>query len=180
MRKDLNGILGFVGLLWIVFLINSVFPAILSGRGLIPRTATGLQGIITMPFLHASIAHLVSNSVPLVVLLLLLFGSQLHPVRLVIVLSLLSGLMLWIFGRPREHVGASALIYSLAAFLIVSGIAERRPVSIAISILVGFLYGGTLIWGVLPVTGEHISWEGHLLGAITGGILAWGLAKYRK
>jgi membrane associated rhomboid family serine protease len=72
------------------------------------------------------------------------------------------------------------LIYGLIAFLLVSGICERRVVPMIISIIVGFLYGGTLVSGVLPSWGSHVSWEGHLFGAIAGGIIAYLLTKDRN
>jgi membrane associated rhomboid family serine protease len=70
------------------------------------------------------------------------------------------------------HVGASGLIYGLIAFLLVSGFLERRIVPLVISIVVGFLYGGTLLAGIVPDLGSHVSWEGHLLGAVAGGLVA--------
>jgi membrane associated rhomboid family serine protease len=81
------------------------------------------------------------------------------------------------FGRPATHIGASGLIYGLIAYLLVSGISERRFVPMVIAIVVGFLYGGTLASGILPTSESHISWEGHLFGAIAGGSIALLLTK---
>jgi len=83
------------------------------------------------------------------------------------------------FGRPATHIGASGLIYGLIAYLLVSGISERRIVPMIIAIIVGFLYGGTLASGVLPVWGSHVCWEGHLFGAIAGGAVALLITKER-
>lgn len=173
-EKGLNIILGFVGVIWLVYLVDLVLPIDLTAYGVVPRTVRGLTGIIAMPFLHASMGHLLSNTIPLTVLLLLLSGSGASSVRIVISLILLSGLLLWAFGRNAAHVGASGLIYALIAYLIVSGLLERRPVPLTISIMVGFLYGGTLFAGILPFNSQHVSWDGHLLGAVAGGWLAWG------
>jgi len=41
----------------------------------------------------------------------------------------------------------------------------------AVSLLVVFLYG-SIIWGVLPLK-EGISWESHLMGLISGTLLAF-------
>jgi membrane associated rhomboid family serine protease len=71
------------------------------------------------------------------------------------------------------------LIFGLIAYLIVSGICERRFVPLMISVIVGFLYGGALVSGVLPSWGSPISWEGHLFGAIAGGTIAYLLTKDR-
>lgn len=173
MRKELNGILIFVGIIWVVFLIDLVLPISFTEFGVIPRTIPGLRGIIMMPFLHSSFSHLMNNTVPLVVLLILLFSSHRTPLRVITCLTLMSGLLLWTLGRNAVHVGASGFIYALMAFLIVAGLLERRVVSIAISVLVGFLYGGTLLWGVIPMTDHQVSWDGHLLGAVAGVLFAW-------
>ena len=179
-EKDLNGILIFVGIVWMVFIIDLVLPVDLTAYGIIPRTIDGLPGILAMPFLHGSLTHLLGNTIPLTVLLLLLTGSRADSIRTVVSLIVLSGLLLWAFGRGAVHVGASGLIYALIAFLIVSGLMERRPVPLAISLLVGFFYGGTLFWGILPFHGEHVSWDGHLLGAVSGAILAWGTLRRKS
>ena len=71
--------------------------------------------------------------------------------------------------------GASSLIFGLIVYLIVSGFLEKRVVSLLVSIVVGFLFGGTLFWGVLPRFGSDVSWDGHLCGAIAGGIIAFAL-----
>ena len=88
-------------------------------------------------------------------------------------LVLVGGTLLWLFGRGgRVHVGASSLIYGLIAFLIVAGFRERRIASLAVAVLTGFLYGGTLLSGILP-SSKGISWDGHLLDAVGGGIVAF-------
>ncbi len=110
-------------------------------------------------------------------LLLLLAGSKAQSWAIVAYIVFLSGALLWLFGRPATHIGASGLIYGLIAYLLVSGICERRIVPMVISMVVGFLYGGTLASGILPSWGSHISWEGHLLGAIAGGVIAYLLTK---
>ena len=134
-------------------------------------------GVPLMPFLHADLKHLLSNTVPLTILLLLLAGSKANSWTIVAFIVFMSGAMLWLFGRPATHVGASGLIFGLIAFLLASGILERRIVPLVISIVVGFLYGGTLLSGIVPDLGSHISWEGHLFGAIAGGLAAGLMTK---
>ena len=90
---------------------------------------------------------------------------------------MLGGLLLWLFGRHATHIGASGLIFGLIAFLIVSGLEERRIIPLIIAVVVGFLYGGTLLWGILPLSGPHTSWDGHLCGAIAGAAVAYTLAR---
>jgi membrane associated rhomboid family serine protease len=172
--KELKMILVFVGTIWAVYFISFAVPV--TEYGLQPRTAWGLLGIVTMPFLHASLRHIVSNTIPLIVLLFLLTGSRARSWVIAIEITILSGVILWIFGRNANHVGASALISGLIAFLILGGFFERRLVPIVVAVVTFVLYGGSLIWGIIPHTSE-VSWDGHLCGAIAGGLLAFQLAR---
>lgn len=172
-KDELRGVLTFVGVIWCVFLVDSALPVKLADYGVTPRSAIGLAGIPAMPFLHAGYEHLISNTVPLTILLMLLAGSRANSWLIVLGVVLLGGSLLWLFGRTATHVGASGLIYGLIAFLIVSGLLEKRLVPLGIAILVGFLFGGVLLSGVLPTAGERVSWDGHLCGAIGGVVIAY-------
>ena len=176
-REELHGVLLFVAVVWCVFLVGLVLPVQINAFGITPRSLVGLIGIPISPFLHANLRHLLGNTVPLTILLLLLAGSKARSWLTVIYIVLLGGALLWLFGRPATHVGASGLIYGLIAFLIVSGFLERRVVPMVISLVVGILYGGTLLAGIVPTLGSHVSWEGHLFGAIAGVLVARMLSK---
>ena len=89
-----------------------------------------------------------------------------------ILLTLISGVALWLFGRPALHIGASGLIYALMGFLIAAGILERRLVPAAVALFVGVTYGMSIISGIMPWQ-PGVSWEGHLFGLLAGGTLAW-------
>lgn len=166
--QEIAGVIFFLGVIWSVFLVELVSPVDLKSFGLIPRTADGLVGIVTMPFLHANLQHIVSNTMPLVVLLVLLAGSRARSWVVVAEVISLSGGLLWMFGRYATHIGASGLICGLITFLIVSGIRERRIVPLFVSVVVGFLYGSTLLAGIVPNSDSTISWDGHLCGALAG------------
>jgi membrane associated rhomboid family serine protease len=170
--QEIHGVVLFVGAVWGVFLLSLVFPA-LDRFGVVPRSLVGLVGIPAMPFLHQNLGHILGNTVPLIILLLLLSGSQARSWEVVVDIVLVGGFLLWIFGRPAVHIGASGLISGLTSFLILSGFLERRIIPLLIAVLVGFLYGGSLLLGVIPRLGSQISWEGHLCGAIAGGIVAY-------
>jgi membrane associated rhomboid family serine protease len=184
-REELLGIVTFLGIIWAVFLVSLVFPS-LDNFGVVPRTLWGLAGIPAMPFLHANLGHILSNTVPLFFLLVLLAGSKARSGEIVVDVILLGGFLLWLCGRSHDHgrsvdhIGASGLIFGLISFLICSGILEKRLVPLAVAILVGFAYGGTLLTGVLPTVGPQVSWDGHLCGAVAGGIVAYGLTKEPK
>ena len=119
-------------------------------------------------FLHASLAHLTANAVPLFVLTFLLFWDRdYYPRRTLALVWLASGLGTWLVGRPGTvHIGASSIVYGLAAYLVAAGIARRTWRQALVAITVVVLYGGA-IYGILPQHGP-ISWEGHLSGAVAG------------
>ncbi len=175
-REELYGIAAFIGVIWAVFAVSQFIPR-LDSYGVVPRTLHGLIGIPAAPFLHYDLRHILSNTFPLFILLALLAGSRARSWEIVVDIVLLGGSLLWLCGRPATHIGASGLIFGLIAFLILSGLLERRFVPLAIAAIVGFGYGGTLISGVLPRFGSPVSWEGHLCGVVAGGIVAYGLTR---
>lgn len=125
--QELKGIAIFVGVVWGVFILNRiVYPIDFNSYGLVPRTLSGAVGVVSMPFLHAGLRHLLGNTVPLFVLLALLAGSKARSWEIVGEIILVGGVLLWVFGRHVPHVGASGLVFGLVAFLIVSGLLRRE------------------------------------------------------
>lgn len=162
---------GSLATLWGVFAGNVVVGGGLLGFGIHPRTVQGLWGIAAAPFLHASLEHLVANSVPLVVLgWLVMLRDRRHFWPVTIIAALGSGLTAWTIGAPGTvHVGASGVIFGYLGFLLLAGWFARSAGAILLSVLVTVLWGG-LVFGVLP--GQvGISWEAHL-GGFLGGVLA--------
>jgi membrane associated rhomboid family serine protease len=157
----------FVGVMWIVFGIEHIFNIELYRYGLMPRTWSGLRGILFSPFLHGNLNHIVSNSLPMLILMFaLISGYPKVAFRTFLMIYFLSGIWVWIAARPDYHIGASGIIYGLVSFLFFMGLFRKDKKSIALALLVTFLYG-SLIWGIFPVD-PTISWEGHLLGGIAG------------
>lgn len=168
-KRDLLGVGVFIASIWIVFALDYFLP--LESYGLVPRTLRGLTGIITMPFLHGDFKHLIGNTVPLAVTMMLLAGSRANSGGIVILITLLCGVGLWIFGREALHIGASGVVFGLIAFHVFAGFFEKRVQSVVIAIVVGLFYASTVVQGVMPFQ-NGVSWEGHLIGAIAGGIVA--------
>lgn len=161
----------FIGILWTIFILDTVFGLRLGRLGLRPGSVAGLTGIVTAPLLHGNFQHILSNTVPMFISMtatLYLYPNS--AIRVIPLIWIGSGALAWIIGRPNLHYGASGLIYGLLAFVFVSGILRRDMRSVSVSLLVGFLYG-SMVWGVLP-TRPHMSWEMHLTGAIMGVALA--------
>lgn len=169
-----------VALMWAVMIIEVSLDINLNHYGLVPHTLQGLVGILTIPFLHGGWEHLMANSVPIIVLGTALYYFYPTLSNRVMLFSYIgSGLLTWCLGNPATtHVGASALIYSLNLFLIVSGFIRGNRQLIVISLIMVFLYG-SFIWGMIPSLAkpQNISWEGHLAGAIMGIVLALLLRK---
>lgn len=166
----------FVLFMWIIYWIELQFGFNFGKYGLYPRTIKGLTGIVVSPFLHANLKHLFSNSVPLFVLLTMLFYFYKKVAYKVLLLgTILLGLVTWIIGRSNLHIGASGIVYLLFSFIFFSGIIRKYYRLTAVSLVVIFLYGG-MVWYLFPID-EKISWEGHSSGFVIGLLLAiW----YRK
>ncbi|WP_215046110.1 rhomboid family intramembrane serine protease [Tenacibaculum dicentrarchi] len=164
--------------LYVVHAVSFFIP--ITQFGIIPRTFNGLIGVFTSPFLHGGIWHLISNTLPLIVLLTVLnFFYPKKTLSVIIFTILVGGMLVWLFARSANHIGASGLIYGLASFLIANGILERKFIPILVSISVAVVYGG-LIWGLVPSLKSHISWEGHLFGAVAGILIAFLLIKKQR
>lgn len=162
---------GALGAMWIVFIATWLTGGALLSLGIIPRTLLGLRGIVFAPFLHASLAHLLTNSIPFVLLgwLVMLRDSRhLFPVTVAAMVG--SGLTAWLLGAPGSvHIGASGVIFGYLGFLMLAGWYARSVPSILLSILVTVVWGG-LILGMMPGN-AGISWQAHA-GGFIGGVLA--------
>ena len=154
-------------IIWSVKLFEIVFDYDFTEYGVLPRKFNGLIGILFSPLIHSDINHLMSNSLPVIILCILIFNfySQIAK-KIFIYLYFISGLWLWCIGRESFHIGASGLIYAMASFLFFSGILRKNSQLSAVALLVIFIYGG-LFWGLFPIH-KNVSWEGHLTGFIAG------------
>ena len=162
--------------IWIVFYIENSFGIDLGKHGILPRTFSGLQGVVLSPFLHGDLKHIANNSLPLFILTTaLIYFYREVSLKVLVYGILLSGIITWIIGRDSYHIGASGLIYVLVSFIFFKGMMTQYYRLMALSLAVVILYGG-MIWYVFPspevVGSNSISWEGHLAGLITGFVFA--------
>lgn len=156
-----------VFLMWGVFFLDQLYPIDLAMFGILPRTIRGLLGILTAPMLHGSVAHLVSNTMPVLILGTVLFMFYRRVAnRVFLQCYFFTGVLVWLFARTSIHIGASGLIYGIAFFLIFFGLFQRDFKSLLISIIILISYG-SIFYGVLP-TQSYVSWESHLLGGLVG------------
>lgn len=161
----------FVLLLWLIKTVDFIGRFEFFKLGVYPRNINGLYGIIFSPLIHADFNHLLSNTLPLLILGTgIIYFYRALAYKVIGFVWLISGICVWIGARESYHIGASGLIYGLAAFLFLSGLIRRDFRLAAISLLVVFLYGG-LVWGVFPIF-PQISWEYHLCGGLSGFLAA--------
>ena len=157
--------------LWATFGVNVLLGGALLRFGIVPRTTDGLVGILAAPFLHANVAHLVGNTVSLLLFgWLVMLRDRRHFGVVTLFAMLGSGLLSWALGAPGSvHIGASGVVFGFFGFLLLAGFYARSAGSILLSLAVAVLWGGT-VFGVLPGT-PGVSWQGHL-GGFIGGVLA--------
>jgi membrane associated rhomboid family serine protease len=157
--------------MWVIEVVDSLDSHRLDRDGIVPRSVSHLYGIVFAPFLHASFGHLIANTIPFVVLgLVIAAASAVRVVAVTTIVALASGLGTWLTAPAGSvTLGASGVVFGYATFLISRGMFNRRIGELATGIVVAVLLGGALLSGLLPHSG--ISWQAHLFGAI-GGVLA--------
>lgn len=162
----------FIAVLWAIKFIELFSGASFSHLGITPRTTEGLIGIVAAPFVHGDVAHLSSNTIPLLILGTTLFYFYRGiALQVFLWILLMTGIWVWCAARGgATHIGASGVLYGLVCFLFFSGLLRGDRNMLTISLLVAFLYGG-IIWGIFPLE-RGISWESHLLGSVAGLITA--------
>lgn len=163
----------FAALLYLVELVDAVLPVDLDQNGIVPREVGGLDGVLWSPLLHGGWGHLISNTMPLLVLAFLAMAGGLGQWAAVTgTIWAVSGFGVWLAGDSGTvTVGASGLCFGWMLFLLVRGIFNRslRQLLVAGVLL---LYWGTMLFGVLPGD-PGVSWQGHLFGALGGVVAAW-------
>ena len=170
-----------VAVMWGVFIIDSVLPGITFNHfGILPRKLDSLTGIFVSPFLHRGLAHILSNSIPLLVLSALVRLS-IGPTQMFVVLfigCIGSGLGTWLFGSSNLVIGASGLVFALIGFLLADAYFSPSLRSWTVAILSFILYGGALLslFDLLP----YVSWAAHFWGLVSGIAIALLLRNYPK
>ena len=157
--------------MWVVEVVDSLDSHRLDSDGIVPRSVSHLYGILFAPFLHASFGHLIANTIPFVLLgLTIALASAARVVAVTAIVALASGAGTWLTAPSGSvTLGASGVVFGYATYLISRGVFNRRIGELAIGVVAGVLFGGALLWGLLPHSGN--SWQAHLFGAI-GGVLA--------
>jgi membrane associated rhomboid family serine protease len=157
--------------MWLLEVVDTIDHHKLDQYGIEPRDADGLIGIVAAPFLHAGFGHLIGNTVPFVVMgVLIALGGAARVLAVTGIVALVSGLGVWLIGPEHtNHIGASGIVFGYATYLITRGFYNRSALEIVIGIAIAAIFGTALLGGLAPQ--EGISWQGHLFGAI-GGVIA--------
>lgn len=165
-----------VFMMWLIYSVDHVLEFDFRVLGILPREPIGLIGIITAPLIHGNLVHLISNTVPLLILggVLYFFYAPMAP-RVFGYSYFVTNILVWTFARKNIHIGASGLVYGLASFLIFYGFFKKDMKSLVISFIVLFFYAG-MVYGIFP-NQSSVSWESHLAGAVVGAITAMNMAK---
>lgn len=162
----------YIIFIWLVFFYQEYVGFSYKVHGIIPRKIYGLQGIITAPLLHSDWGHILSNTVPFFALSSILFVFYKRVAYgSFFMIYFLTGISVWLLARPANHVGASGVVYGLVAFVFWTGVFRKNRKSIVLALVALVAYSGYFI-GIVPGK-EGVSWESHLLGAISGIITAF-------
>jgi len=160
-----------VALMWGLEVIDAIAGGSLDQYGIEPRDDRGLTGIVAAPFLHAGFGHLIANTLPFVVMgVVIAFKGAVRVLAVTAIVGLISGVGTWLVAPEFTlHIGASGVVFGYATYLISRGVFNRDALELAVGLIVVLVWGTALLGGLRPEDG--ISWQGHLFGAI-GGVVA--------
>jgi membrane associated rhomboid family serine protease len=164
-------VLGMAALMWVVEVVDAIDHHRLDTWGIEPRDVEGLRGVVAAPFLHSGFDHLISNTIPFLMLgLAIALSGVVRVAAVTVVVIVVGGLGTWVFAPENTiHIGASGVVFGYASYLISRGVFDRSVLELAIGALVVVIWGGVLLGGLVPQDG--VSWQGHFFGAV-GGVLA--------
>jgi len=160
---------GWVALLWLLEVVDVVSGHALDGLGIMPRRASELVDVVPAAFIHFGFAHVAANSIPLLIMgFLAALGGLRRFVAVCAMVIVADGLGVWLISPTNSNTaGASGLIFGLFGFLLVTGFVERRPLGIVVGLLVGAVWGTSILLGLSPLQ-TGVSWQGHLVGLVAG------------
>lgn len=163
----------------VLLLIDTMWPRSLSARfGIVPRNIDGLDGILFAPLLHANFSHLISNAIPLAVLCFLVAMEGWRQLVTVIAFAWLgSGIVVWLVGGGNT-IGASGIVFGLFGYLLTRGIYTKNWRHWLLAAVLFLIYG-SILWGLTPLAGPGISWQGHAAGFASGVLAALFLSRRR-
>jgi membrane associated rhomboid family serine protease len=162
-------VLAALAILWALVGLDALIDHRMLNAGIKPRQVDGLVGIVVAPFLHADARQLATNTIPFAGLAWLLLMTGVRQFLLVTVAALLaSGVVDWLAG-PSDDVllGVSGVVFGWLGYLLARAWFSRNIKWIAVAIIAGALFS-SLFAGLLPRSGHHIFWGGHVVALLVG------------
>ncbi|MFJ9427171.1 rhomboid family intramembrane serine protease [Streptomyces sp. NPDC101249] len=160
---------GWVALLWLLEAVDALSGHALDTFGIVPRVPAELLDVVPAAFVHFGFGHLAANTVPLLVLgFLTALGSLRRFLAVAAFVIVADGLGVWLISPSGTNTaGASGLIFGLFGYLVATGLLLRRPLPLAVAVLITAVWGGSFLLGLSPAQ-SGVSWQAHLLGLAAG------------
>lgn len=167
-QNNLHFVLGILAIFWIINILNFLLHYRLNIFGIVPRSRFGIVGIFFSPFLHAGFGHLFFNSIPLFILINLMLLHGLVTFYFVsVVIIVLGGAAVWLFGKPGIHVGASGLVMGYFGYLFANAYHQPTIFSIILAVVCLYYFGGAIMFALFSAE-KGSSWAGHFFGFFAG------------
>jgi membrane associated rhomboid family serine protease len=159
---------GVAAVMWLVEILDLVPGTDLDRWGIRPRQLGGLTGIVAAPFLHDGFGHLISNTIPFLVMGWVIAAAGIQRfVQVTVIVAVVAGVGTWLVGPANTvHIGASGLVFGYLGYLVTRGLFEHRVGHILIALVI-LLFYGSILWGLLPRPGSWAAWRP--LGSSTAG-----------
>lgn len=181
----LGPLLILVAVMWVVRIVDAVIPENFNKWGLRSWEWDSIWGIFTSPFLHGGWIHLISNTIPMLILGGLVAASGRRIFAFVTLSAMIiGGLGVFFVNSPGTlTVGASGLVFGYFGYLVVAGFFEEslrgKLVKLGVAALVLVTWGIPMLIGLLPIR-VGISWQGHLFGMLGGMAAAALMARTQR
>ncbi len=164
--------LGLLAIAWVQELLDQIFFA---GQWNLPMGQNQpLWGVLTAPFSHSGLAHLISNSVVFLPLSWLVLTRGTRDYLAVWIAVIVIGIPVALAWPAVSH-GLSGVVYGLLGYLLLIGWLEKQILSIFLSLVAFWLYGSALFALIPGVSPAGVSWIGHASGFAAGMLAAWGV-----
>jgi membrane associated rhomboid family serine protease len=178
-RAGIEALVCIVAVMWVIELINTIDNNALDSDGIHARDVGRLWGILSAPFLHASFAHLISNTIPFIFMGVIIALRGVRELLLVTaIVIVVGGLGTWLIAPAHTStIGASGVVFGYATYLLTRGLFNRSALELVTGLVVAVVWGGALLASLVPRYG--VSWQAHVCGALAGVLAAWVLSRDR-
>jgi membrane associated rhomboid family serine protease len=132
-RTAIGIVIALVASMWVLEVVDVALDHRLDQYGIEPRDPDGLDGVVAAPFLHVGFGHLIANTIPFVVMgVVIAFEGPLRLLGVTAIVAIVSGLGTWLIAPENTiHLGASGVVFGFATYLIARGWFNRRAGELA-------------------------------------------------